>query len=186
MKTCNSGNRQPMNPAQSATNSAPLLLERVDPLDLRAQRETLAFVDAYMNSASNHNGALLPRPAEQYKEAFAWGNVVRGRRGQDTVFCAMTYLYRGPQGLYVEVGAVLNTDPQRGLMEPVVRALVARTFRTWPDASVFAVASPRTASAHVLNKVGMRPVDPPADLRLLRAEAGVPFSDRKAVFLMRF
>jgi len=166
-------------------DEAPLTFEWVDPLDLEAQRQTLAFVHDYMDSKLNRDGALRLRQDEQYKQAFAWGNVVRGRRGQQTVFCAMAYRYADARETYVELGAVLNTDRERGLMEPIVRAMIARTFQAWPDATVFAVAKPQTASAHVLSKVGMRSVNPSATLRLTRSEAGVPFCNDKKVFSMK-
>ena len=179
---------QPRNPETNnpaPVDESPLVLEWVDPLDLSAQRQTMAFVRDYMDSKLNRDGALRLRPDEQYKEAFAWGNVVRGRRGQQTVFCAMAYRYADAQEAYVELGAVLNTDREHGLMEPVVRVMLARTFQSWPDASVFAVATPQTASAHVLAKVGMQAVDPSVTLRLARSAAGVPFANGKKVFSMR-
>jgi hypothetical protein len=171
--------------AQLVAPKPELSLGVVDAFDLDAHADMLAFIQTYAESPENADGAIRVRPVTHYAQAFATGLVVRGHRGSETTFVQLLYPQPGKERFYVELGTVLNRDQRRGLMEPVVRAVIQRVLATWPGAVLYAVAKPGSASAHVLEKVGMRGGAPEPGLLAMRRGIDLPLPDHKRVFVVR-
>ena len=147
--------------------------------------DILEFIQTYAESPQNADRAIRVRPVAHYRQAFATGLVVRGHRAGETTFVQLLYLQPGKGRLYAELGTVLSRDQRRGLMEPVVHAVLQRVLATWPEATLYAVAKHGTASAHVLEKVGMRGGPPDEGLLAVRRAIEMPLPEHKQVYVVR-
>jgi len=158
-----------------------LTLQNVRPSDTAQAGRVLDFLER------NWDAGVRRRPDEAMQAAFQTGLVLVAERDGDIV--GVSFVYKFPCGtplhVFAEIGTMRVILPKRGLQTFLARFHIIHAVieESWPsDPTCFAVVSPGTPSEHNLTEnVGMRPWNPPPELKDARAASGSPFKPDKPV-----